>query len=848
MPRRAADRLPDTPQDLYESLTVTDPAIGALWRHQSHVLERYYEEHRNSADVALELPTGAGKTLVGLLIADWRRRTTGAPSVFVCPTRQLARQAHEKAAGYGIPTVLLIGPSRDWDPVEETAGLTGGATIVSVYAHVFNASPKINGETLVLDDAHAAEGPVAENWSVQIERDHDAYQPLLEVIAGSLPAEIVTELRNEGLSPHSLPPVQMVGPKGLADHGAEILAALDANVDDAENAAYALSQVRSRLSGCVMYVGWREILIRPVIPPTRFHEAYEDAAQRVYMSATLGKGGELERSFGRTAISRIAIPPDWERRGSGRRLVLVPRAGMQPEESLAFIQRTVARFARALVLVPSQWEADEAEVLLPDGWEVMGIRDVDERLHPFQESTYRALVLANRYDGIDLPGEQCELILVGGLPTGTHLQERFLFATVGAKSALRERIRTRLMQGMGRATRSRTDRAVVLMAGEALVDFLREPANLTGLRPELQAELSYGMYLAREGEDLDAVVDAFVGKSEGWEGAEQYLREEAERAGVDPPDGMAQLEESAPDEVLACEAAWRGDPWEACLRAQAVVRRLTLGSVGPYRTVWKVLAAHWAAQHATATRDAVDVRIAHELARDAQAAARALTWRPALPDVEIPDDAAELDGRSVRLAGLLQRMAGSRRVDRHVQQLEEWISSDSATEFELGIERMGSMLGFDAVRPNTQASPDGAWRDAGDQILWEAKSEQHGNGPLSAEVVRQAGTHPTWVQRELDWQAAEDAIVLVASPRETVDASARAVVPDNVYLVSIEAVRELATATADLWRSLIGAVKGLALSDSAQRIARELAARGLQTGELKDRLAARQIAEIPPDQ
>lgn len=143
VPPRQEGEPPETPEQLYDWLTVTDPAIGELWRRQSYILKRYFEDHRDSADVALELPTGAGTTLVGLLIADWRRRTTGESSAFVCPTRQLARQAHEKAAGYGIPTVLLIGPNQAWDPSEMTRGLTGEATIVSVYSHVFNTAPRI---------------------------------------------------------------------------------------------------------------------------------------------------------------------------------------------------------------------------------------------------------------------------------------------------------------------------------------------------------------------------------------------------------------------------------------------------------------------------------------------------------------------------------------------------------------------------------------------------------------------------------------------------------------------------------------------------------------------------------
>jgi hypothetical protein len=35
-----------------------------------HILREYGERHRNTSDVAIELPTGLGKTLVAFLVAD----------------------------------------------------------------------------------------------------------------------------------------------------------------------------------------------------------------------------------------------------------------------------------------------------------------------------------------------------------------------------------------------------------------------------------------------------------------------------------------------------------------------------------------------------------------------------------------------------------------------------------------------------------------------------------------------------------------------------------------------------------------------------------------------------------
>jgi hypothetical protein len=44
-----------------------------------------------------------------------------------------------------------------------------------------------------------------------------------------------------------------------------------------------------------VYIAPDAILIRPFIPPAASHPQYAQAEQRIYLSATLGEGGELER-------------------------------------------------------------------------------------------------------------------------------------------------------------------------------------------------------------------------------------------------------------------------------------------------------------------------------------------------------------------------------------------------------------------------------------------------------------------------------------------------------------------------------------------------------------------------
>src|SRR4051812_41648644 len=90
-----------TPEELYRDLPRRSGAVPGLWAHQADTL-REYVGHVSAADVALELPTGTGKTLTGLLIAEWTRKTRNARVLYACPTKQLARQVAASAFKEGI--------------------------------------------------------------------------------------------------------------------------------------------------------------------------------------------------------------------------------------------------------------------------------------------------------------------------------------------------------------------------------------------------------------------------------------------------------------------------------------------------------------------------------------------------------------------------------------------------------------------------------------------------------------------------------------------------------------------------------------------------------------------------
>ena len=122
---------------------------------QTSGLAKLGDELETHTDIGVELPTGAGKTLVALLAADWAL-DQGLSVAYLAGTTQLADQVVEQASVLGIDAFRFSSknyPSaqkRDYDDAQQIG--------VMSYWTYFNGNPQIApADFLILDDAHLAE-------------------------------------------------------------------------------------------------------------------------------------------------------------------------------------------------------------------------------------------------------------------------------------------------------------------------------------------------------------------------------------------------------------------------------------------------------------------------------------------------------------------------------------------------------------------------------------------------------------------------------------------------------------------------------------------------------------------
>jgi hypothetical protein len=707
-----------------------------------------------------------------------------------------------------------------------------------------------SAQTIILDDAHSGEDPVASMWSVVIDRGSDAYKAILDVIADALPETFAERLRDDSADPRHRWDVELVSPAVWANRAQQIIEVLDATVrDDRDPAYYRYRAVGDRIGRCLCLVSWNEILVRPLIPPTLLWQPFASATQRVYMSATVGHEGELERAFGVPSIEHLSISTPSEDLRFGRRFFLFPDAAYGKEEADVFTASVVEMAGRTLVLTPSNAESDRIAIeALPAGYPLLGAGDVEHDFSAFISRDKAAVLLANRYDGMDLPDDACRLIVLAGLPVQTHLLERFLLERLAAYRLLSERIRTRFVQGAGRCTRNSRDYAAVVVRGWGLTHFWAKKEEVQACRPDLQAEIEFGFDNAdQSSDDSLELLARFLVQDETWQEADAAIRSMAAEAKVTTPSDADALRAAAKFEVEAWNAMWRDDVEAALVAAEHVLDALEGGQeLRPYRALWLYLAACWAEDVAQRSTSPADRERANSFKNAARQCAAPLPWTPNFGNAKASvvgtdyDEAADRAMHQLKHYGL--RGMG---FEREVASIQADLDSLEAPRFHRALAELGKLLGFETALPEGSGAPDVVWRHGRDlTVVFEAKTEEAPDKPLSLDAMRQANTHLAWVQDHLNWPAPQLGASIIIGRHDRVGDGVTRTIAGDVALVLPTDLVGLYGAAIDVHRQVRARSRGLSDEQVRALLGQGLKDAGLGFRRVVDRLIERKVADL----
>jgi replicative superfamily II helicase len=720
--KRLAGKKAEKPLDpvaLYDTLDWAHDK-GPLRPAQTAVLAEWFANHKSTRDVIVKLHTGQGKTLIGLLILQSRLNAGKSPALYLCPDNFLVDQTCEQAKEFGIATCVA-------DPDLPDAFLNGEKILVTSVQKLFNGLTRfglrrksINVGSLLMDDAHACSDIVREACRIRIPREEPAYDALKALFA--------EELEQQGVGTYAdichdkrdaLLPIPYWAWMAHETGVANILA----SHADRASIKFAWPLLKDMLGLCQGVISGAAIEIEPYIPPLNAFGSFWGAGQRIFMSATvtddafLIKGLQLAAD---TIIKPLTYPKE---RWSGEKMVLLPSLIHENLDRGLMVKSfgvpNAKRQYGIVALVPGfNWTKD---------WQAYGAtvakkETVAAALDVLRDGTFdKAVVLVNRYDGIDLPDETCRILIFDSRPYSESLIDLYEEACrPDSEATLMRTIRT-VEQGMGRSVRGEKDYSVVIIVGSDITRLVRDRDSRKYLSPQMATQIEIGLEIAemarQEIEDgsspvaaLNGLVRQCIGRDDGWKAF--YVEKMGK---VAPVGANAHLLRTYAAELEAEQAYANGDYGTATGKVQALVNSASAASDDKGWYLQAMARYNYKADRPESQRLQV---AAHKANR--------LLLKPR-SGITVSQLTIVSQGRMERIAKWVRRFDDYGQLDVALSDLLAQLTFGiKADKFEQALDDLGPALGFVGERPDKEwkEGPDNLWAlDATHYILWECKSE-----------------------------------------------------------------------------------------------------------------------------
>ncbi len=773
------------PISLFRSLRVSDTSINDLWLAQGDAL-REWDARRAESDISIALNTGAGKTLVGLLIGQALVNELRSLVIYACSSIQLIEQTAKKAAGYGLPVTTYARGEFSNDLATK-----GEAICLTSYQALFNGKSRFRREDIggiIFDDAHAAEHLLRDHFSLRVtKRDFPgAFAAIVgefeeyfhNIGMASSYGEIIEDRSNR---------LVFVPPFEVKKVHTSILKCLrESGVDRPLNTAFAWEHLKDHIDLCAFIVSSTEVTITPPFVPVGALGYFSQDIRRIYLSATLSSMDVFIRTFGLKPSVQIAPTTT---AGECERMIVVPGkiAGVTDE---VLATETFIKPYKSLILTTSYQRAK-----VWDGFaEPPPPEHATEAIENFKTVAGSAkLLLVARYDGMDLPGDMCRVVVIDDLPSGIGPLERYLWEYLRLNNAIRTTVASRIAQSFGRISRGMSDHGVALVTGEQLVKWLLIPKNISSLPAFLQKQLQLGFQMSGQMANtvVASTIDSCLARDGGWVSAYEDFMKNA------TPEVTAADSDSAADLALA-EARYAKDMWnrnyeKAAERLQGTLDAATEFSSG--LAAWHKLWLGYALENLG------DMDTARALYQQAHAAQRNIPR----PDGGVSGDGhAEIAEQIVRAARLFEVTRDARvHVPRRlVSDLKYLNGTGTSNQTEEAIRCLGQYLGFEATRPDHEhgTGPDVLWLLAGGGALcMDAKTNKEESSVFRKEEIGQLADHVQWVR---DNVGIADPLPALVGPQIGVSRSANPA--DNMALVTLDSLFQVGETLKAVYRDIAG--------------------------------------------
>lgn len=473
------------PREIFNALPNKDARKFQYPRDvQSQVWTKWFDR-RDDESLVIKMNTGSGKTVIGLLILKSCLNEGKSPAVYVCPDKYLVKQVIDASKELGIEVT---------DDVSSPRFLSGKAILVTNIYKLVNGKSvfgvgdegsKLMISSLVIDDAHACLETIEDQFTIRIPREFNAYSELYNIFRDALHSQCESKaIEIEREDPTSYLQVPYWTWQEKISEITEIIVKYSS--EDYLKFVWPLAKENLKFSHCV--VGANEIEISPHAIPMHMIPSIIEADRKIFMTATLVDDSILASHFA-VEEKHIKNPVVPDSAGDiGDRMILLPQVinTETTDDEIKAYCKAVSRRVNVVVIVPSRYRAnywrDAADAILKS-------QDLYKGVDALKSGHVGLTVLVNRYDGIDLPGDACRILVIDGFPDVRRKIDKVEQSVLLGSTRHVNQVIQRIEQGMGRGIRSNDDYCVIFLIGKDLTSQLYSKGAIAKLSPGTKAQL-----------------------------------------------------------------------------------------------------------------------------------------------------------------------------------------------------------------------------------------------------------------------------------------------------------------------------------------------------------------------
>lgn len=772
------------PRDLFAVLPKKSPKYQYPRDVQAEVWSAWYAR-RDDRDAVIKMNTGSGKTVVGLLILKSCLNERRGPAVYITPDKYLTKQVIAEAQALGIEITT------DEDSLRFRRGQA--ILVANIYKLLNGLSAfgvreegrKIPIGSLLIDDAHACLDTTERQFTATIERT----SPLFDEILAELRDDLAQQSSMSVLDIEAADPSKnLLVPFWAWQTKQSRISRILHGGKDGDELKFEWPLLSEVLPICNCVIGGSGIEISTRCIPVDAIPSFVQADRRIFMSATLADDSVLVTHFDASPNAAMKPITPTTANDVGDRLILIPQE-LNPQlsdDDLKSLCSGLSERHNVVVIVPSKWRAeywdDVAERTLLAG-------DLERGIAELKKGHVGLVVIVNKYDGIDLPGKACRVLVLDGLPGAMRRIDRIEEAILhGTERQIASAIQ-KTEQGMGRGVRSADDFCAVILMGRSLTNQLYIDRAVDKLTPATRAQLELSLRLAEQlrGAGIGAieeVIESVLKRDADWVAASRSALVNV------PYDKTGRVSDVARRQRAAFNALAVGDSTAAQGELQEVVNQTqdprtrgwlkqqlaeVINRANPVES--QVILKSAIADNRLVLRPLAGV--AYErltLTGDSQAVVAAK---------RIKDSELSANHFVVKINGLLDDLR---------------FEPGTSTRFERAVAEVGRLLGFGSQRPEVEfgAGPDVLWA-LGDLkfLVIECK-----NGAVATKIAKsdadQLSGSMNWFERNYDASCKPTPVMIHPSMVFERDANP----PTETRVMTREKLSELRAALSSLARAI----------------------------------------------